>query len=199
DADMSKVSWKYDENERLLLLDGEGEGKLDWDKEDDGTRSYRLPGAGFTPPDELRRPKEQDQAAPWMTEDYPIFSCWVTNVKLPPLQDKAWDYVSRGVNRQLGGVHYARIAGLERGVMHTVMSKQTLEPEITADEAKELNDALSGFDNKISFVYQIPKGQRLSNTIPDALASFLAALSDVDWTQPRNPCVMPLPPVRAAR
>lgn len=176
------MAWRYDENRRLLVLTLSGKGKLDWEEED-GERSWKVHGAGFTPPPALRRPKEQDQAAPWAV-DYPAFRCWATTIHLPPARSgRRWTYSAKPVNRQLGGVAYWRRAALDGDVLRTVMSRRVLQREIGSKDAAELNAALPGFDNAMSTVFETTGSrQAASPAMPAAPA---------DWSGDAAPCMAP--------
>jgi hypothetical protein len=194
DVEPETVNWRYDEAQGALVLAMEGEGKLDWDGDDAKGRSLTLPGAGFTPPDEYKRPKEQDQAAPWLT-DYPRYRCWVTTIRLPPAGPKrGWTYLSEPVNRRLGGVAYWREAELREGVMRTVMSRRVYTPEVTAAEALAVNQALPTFDNKMSMVAEGPaKIVKAINPKPVTGAPAFGAKDPdaIDWSSPDAPCAAP--------
>jgi len=179
------VSWRYDEQRTVLLLTITGRGKLDW-KGSDGDRSLSIFGAGFTPPAEYRRPKEQDQTAPWVTK-YPSFRCWATAIHLPDGGSKwKWDYDSDPIDRHLGAVDYWRLADMRDGVMRTVMSTRSDVPEITADQALEANKGLETFNNNMSTVYQVALNDRGSS---HKRLSELPFQADTDWTSPDTPCV----------
>ena len=165
--DADKVSWSYDDRQAVLTLALEGSGKLEWEGEVASGQTLDIPGAGFSPPPRLVRPKEQDQTAPWMT-DFPRFRCWATSVRLPAARSGwSWGYSAKPVQRELGVVAYWRQAGLSDGVVRTVMSRRTIAPEIGAIAASALNDAIPGFDNKISRIEEkevnvvTPPGQPL--------------------------------------
>lgn len=155
-VDVTSASWRYDEVERALVIDMTGEGRLDWDGDDKDGRSWAIPAAGFSPPDALHRSKEQDQAAPWLT-DFPNFKRWTTVIRLPPATSKwAWAYNAAPVDLELGGVAYSREAEMRDGVVRTTMSRRTYLPEISSEQAQEIAARLPSFDNNISHVYQIP-------------------------------------------
>lgn len=149
-----KTAWRYDDATGALTLSVEGEGKPDWEGDGENGRSLDVAGAGFSPPAELTRAKDQDQSAPWAT-NYPRFTCWATTIRLPAAaKGRHWTYRALPVDRELGGVAYWRIAALDGGVMRTVMSARTLRPEITAMEARTVNASIKGFDNKVSQVFE---------------------------------------------
>jgi len=179
------VSWRYDEQRVTLLLTVEGKGKMDWEGKDAEARALSIPGAGFSPPAEYNRPREQDQTAPWVTE-YPAFRCWVAAIHLPDAGSKwKWDYYSDLVNTHMGGVYYWRVADLRDGVIRTVMSKRFEVPEITAEQAEEVNKQLPTFNNNMSRVYQVAATEAGAAHARLAEAPFQA---DTDWTSPDTPC-----------
>ncbi len=184
-VEADSTEWGYNERRGTLVLTLTGKGKLDWSGDETDGRSLDIPGAGFTPPSEYRRPKEQDQQAPWLIE-YPRYRCWVTAIHLPPTDSKwKWDYLSDVMATQMGGVNYWRLSDLRNGVMRTVMSRRYAVPEISAAEAEEVNKRLPTFNNKISRVYQIPSGGTPSKHIQLPGAPFGA---NGDWTNPVTPC-----------
>lgn len=147
------VAWRYDEAQNLTVLTVTGEGKPDWEGDDKEGRSLNVPGAGFSPPPPFRRPKEQDQTVPWLT-DFPVYKRWTTVIRLPHSDTKAWTYRASQMDVKMGGVTYWRDADLEGEVLRTTMSRRVLKPEITAEDAAAVNKQLPSFDNKISIVYQ---------------------------------------------
>jgi len=183
--DPEAVSWKYDEQRGTLLLSLTGKGKLDWKGNDGVGRSLDIFGAGFTPPAEYHRPKEQDQAAPWLIE-YPAYRCWATAIHLPTWNAKLkWDYSSEPMNTGMGGVRYWRISDLRDDIVRTVMSKRSEVPEITAEQADEVNKSIPTFNNNISRVYQIELTEKSSRHDREAAPPFQG---DTDWTSPDAPC-----------
>ena len=183
----SRTTWRYDEDGGVVVLSLSGEGKPSWEGDDKEGRSLDILGAGFTPPAPLKRPKEQDQTIPWAT-DFPRFRCWATTIRLPANGPKRrWSVAAKPVDRQLGGVDYWRQAWLDGNVVRTVMSRRTYRPEISAIEAGQLNEALAGFDNNISRVFEVAAGDDV--TKPTAAAAFLAR--PIDWSSSEAPCLAP--------
>lgn len=183
-----QVAWRYDERRATLSLSINGEGKLDWDGDDSDGRSLVIIGAGFYPPDLRRRPREQDQTAPWTTE-FPRFKCFATTIRLPAETRKwRWAYSADPMDRQLGGTAYWRASGLKQNVMRTVMSTRIEQPEISASEAKAVNDAIPGFNNKKSQVYQMsPRGDART----DMAREVLPFGEGIDWTGDVPACSAP--------
>jgi len=183
--EQDSAGWKYDEQQGVLVLTLTGLGKVDWTGDDSDGRSLNIYGAGFTPPNEYHRPKEQDQSAPWATH-YPNYHCWVTAIHLPATSTGwKWDYDSDPVDTELGGVHYWRVADLRQGMMRTVMSTRVEVPEITAAQAEELNQKLPTFNNNMSRVYQIRLTAEGSAHGSIAKAPFDEG---TDWTRPDTAC-----------
>lgn len=188
---VNKASWHRDDAKAVVILAVEGEETQDWSG--DTGHILNIPGAGFTPPAEMRRPADQDQSAPWLTE-FPIFRCWATTVRLPaPSRDKRWAYTSAPVNRRLAGFAWWRSAGLSAQIVRTVMSKRSEVPEITAAQAAATNPLIPGFDNAISRVYEIADGRSAvrgqSKTMPFD--------EDTDWAADDVPCAEPESPAAA--
>jgi len=172
------VGWRFDEAQNLVVLTMAGEGKPDWEGDDKEGRSLDIYKAGFTPPNEHRRPKEQDQATPWLT-DFPTYKRWTTLIRLPPETARwQWGYSAKPVREHLGGVSYWRDASLENGVVRTTMSSRVFAPEISAAEAQEINTRLPAFDNKISRVFQEDSVRRGPPTDPEIAKAELAAAKD---------------------
>jgi hypothetical protein len=182
-AKAEETSWAYDEPTGALTLEWAGTQKLDWE---DGF--YYIPGAGLTPPDELKRPKEQDQTAPWLV-DFPAFRCWVTTIRLPADQvRRRWTYSSKPVDLILGGIHYFRKASLQKGVVQTVMSKRALQSELSVAEAAEIETVLPKFNNEKSYIYERQVGADAGNT--DDSRPILDTKT-IDWTSAANICQSP--------
>jgi hypothetical protein len=179
------ASWRYDEAGAALEMRVEGVAKLDWEGDDKDGRSLDIFGAGFSPPAEYRRPKEQDATAPWVT-DYPNYRCWATAIRLPPASGKwLWDYGADPVNRTLGGVGYWRVSDMRDNVIRTIMSRRNLVPEISATDATKVNALLPTFDNNVSRVYQAEKADMATHPKAKARPPFDSA---TNWTDLAAPC-----------
>lgn len=188
-VEADSASWKYDDKGKVLSLSVAGTTRVDWKGDDDDGRRLEIPGAGFSPPAEYRRPREQDQTAPWALE-YPANRCWATAIHLPPATDKwKWDYRAKNMDQKLGGVTYRRIADMRDGVVRTVMSRRVDTPEISAEEARQTNEMVPSFDNNISDVIQIAADEA------PARHPFLSTAPfgpDTDWMSPATPCMRPV-------
>lgn len=176
------VGWHYDEANATLAMTLVGRGRPKWDGNDKQGWSLYLADAGFATPAALKRPRKQDQSAPWLTA-FPSFRCWATTVRLPVSgADHHWGVDVGTMRRQLGGIKYWRIGSLAGNVVRTVISRSTPAPEISALEAATLNSELPNFDNKMGRVYQAP-GQQLpaADTLPFA--------DGVDWSTNDAACM----------
>jgi hypothetical protein len=96
-----------------------------------------------------------------------------------------WDYLADPVNIRLGGISYWRVSDLRDGVMRTVMSKRWLVPEISSAEAKEVNERLPTFNNKMSRVFQV-KSKNVTERSNRASQPPFDATND--WTAAATPC-----------
>jgi len=179
------ATWRYDNQQAVLLMSVIGTARLDWNKYDGDMYSLVIAGAGFNPPAEYHRPKEQDQTAPWVTE-YPAYRCWATAIRLPePTNNLKWDYRANPVQLKMGGVTYWRTSDLRDRVMRTVMSRRFDVPEISATEAQEVNRLLPEFDNNVSQVYEINADQRSKMHLRWPKPPFQ---NSTDWVSPLTPC-----------
>jgi hypothetical protein len=134
--------------------------KLEWEGDETDGHRLTLFGAGFTPPPEYRRPREQDRNAPWQL-NYPSYSCWATSVRVPDETGLwQWDYRANPVRLTMGGVRYRRESDMRDLTVRTVMSRRVEVPEISAAEADVVNEQVEHFDNKMSDVHQLRIGTR---------------------------------------
>jgi hypothetical protein len=184
--EVDTARWTFDEAGRVLRLLITGTAKLEWTGDEANGRDLNIPGAGFTPPAEYRRPKDEDQSAPWVTE-YPGYRCWATSIRLPPATARwLWDYRANPVDLKMGGLTYWRVSDMREGVVRTVMSRRNDVPEISAEEARQVNDKVDkDFDNNISQVFQIARGKATKAHPALPAAPFTA---DTDWMSASTPC-----------
>lgn len=154
DIEPARTTWRFDEENRLIVLGMEGEGKVDWEGDAKEGHTHYLFGGGFPPPGQMKRPKDQQQDAAW-ANDYPAFTCYATNVKVPPAgKGFRWSFSSKPMNRVLGGIAYWRIASFDGKIARMVKSRRVDAPEISAHEAAAVNAAIAGFDNNKSYVWE---------------------------------------------
>ncbi len=189
-VEASHTSWRFDEANRLLVLGVEGEGKVDWDGDATDGHTHYLFGAGFPPPDEMKRPKDQPQDLPW-ANDYPSFTCYATTVKVPAAgKGFRWSFSSDPMDRRLGGIAYWRISSFDGVTARMVKSRRVEVPEISAKEAAAIPNAVPKFDNNKSYVWEVPnKGRRdEAQTAVDASSRF-GTFTDFAGANP--PCQNP--------
>jgi hypothetical protein len=183
-VEADKVAWSYDERRTTLQLSVEGEGKPGWKGDATSGRRLDIPGAGFFPPDLRRRPKEQDQTAPWAT-NFPRFKCTAATIRLPTADaGMRWMLYAEPMDRSLAGTAYWRASGMKADIVRTVLSTRIDRPEIGADEARQANDAIPGFNNNISNVYE-EKAQ--GKVKPDPAREILPFGDAVDWATGNPP------------
>ena len=185
-VDAGSVAWQYDERRNTITLSVAGTGKPDWSGNDRDGRDLTIWGAGFTPPDILRRPMGQDSSLPWVT-DFPRFRCWATTIRLPkPGAKRSWTYYADAMNQQIGGVTYWRAAGLQGDVMRTVMSRSTELREITAEQAFAQTNAVPDFNNKMSRVFETAGSTSEKPTLGREVLPFG---DDVEWAIDDGACI----------
>jgi hypothetical protein len=182
----AKVSWSYDERRQALSLELDGEGNPGWKGDAEKGHSLIIDGAGFYPPDPLRRPKDQDQSAPWAIA-YPRFRCWATTIHLPKANSKfGWSLYAEPMNQRLGGFLYWRNSGLNGNILRTIMSTHSYEPEVTPEEAQIVNRAIPNFNNNMSNV-----AEETTDNIITGVSKTLPFDDGVDWLNAPNPCFPP--------
>jgi hypothetical protein len=184
-----KVSWSYDERRQAVSLEATGAGNPGWEDFEDKRHSLTIPHAGFYPPTPLRRPKDQDQTAPWLV-DFPHFRCSATTIHLPKPGGKfVWSLYAEPMNRRLGGFLYWRNSGLSGNIVRTVMSTHTYEPEATPAEAQIVNRAIPNFNNNMSSI-----SEETTTDSMKRVSSKLPFDDMVDWLNAPTPCSPPPEP-----
>lgn len=178
-----KVAWKYDDRRRAIVLEVAGLGNPGWTGDAEAGHSLTIPGAGFYPPEMLRRPSDQDQSAPWHV-NFPRWRCWATTIRLPKPGPKfKWSLYAEPMNRRLGGTLYWRNSGMNGNVVRTVMSSRNYEAEVSPEEAAIVNRAIPNFNNNMSNVSEAVA------TGPIKLPSQQLPFSDADdWLNAPVPC-----------
>lgn len=167
-----EAGWRYDESRNMTVLTMKGEGSPDWEGDAKTGRWLSVPYAGMGKPEEFRRPKEQDQAAPWVV-DFPDFRRWTTVIRLPPAGEGwKWNYNASEIDEEIGGLSYWRTADLDDGVLRTMMSIRAVKTEITAAEAAAANAERRDFDNKVSrvWVFRVQSQAELAKALDEAIA-----------------------------
>lgn len=190
-ASVDEVDWEYDQAHGTLALKISGTLDLEWDYSESERRGEGghlfLPGGGFYPPDEKKRPDDQDQSAPYANDPL-LFKCSATRVRLPEMGENSWVIAARTVDQTIGGVHYYRIANLEDRTVSLVRSSRTVAAEVSPESAAKTNALIEDFDNEkasVATVYDQPEDeyQVADDRIPD--------FSDVDWLTNPYPCLPP--------
>lgn len=182
------ASWRSVEAGSALEITLSGLGKLDWTGSSKNGHALDIPGAGFIPPDEFTRPKDQDQSAPWAV-NYPAYRCWATTIRLPkPEHGRVWNYMAKPVSNVIGGVARWRVAELRGNVMRTIMSSRSVTREISAAEAAAANKALPTFDKWISNVFEFSVSDEAGHPKLGAKPIFD---DSTDWASADAPCGNP--------
>ncbi|WP_260924731.1 DUF3857 and transglutaminase domain-containing protein [Novosphingobium sp. 9] len=175
------IDWSYDTANGTLTMTTVGTAKLDWEDDD---HTFYLPGGGFYAPAELKRPKEQDQSAPYANKPGE-FSCSVTRMRMPSIPNMHWGVTAKSIDRSVGGIAYYRRAQIEDGVVSQIRSSRTMQDEITPDEAKVANGQITAFDNNKTYVSQITGKGPSTELDGKPMVSFDA----VDWANAPDPCL----------
>lgn len=178
-----KVTWHYDERRRAIDLEVTGAGNPGWSGDEKEGHSLSLPGAGFNPPNPLRRSSDQDQSAPWAVE-YPLFHCWATTVHLPKAgKGFVWSLYAKPMDERLGGILRWRNSGFSGNTIETVMSSHSYEPEATPGEAKIVNRSIPKFNNNMSSISEESPADVQKEVSPE-----LPFDDKVDWLNSPTPC-----------
>lgn len=181
-----KVSWSYDEHREAISLDLVGSGNPGWKGDARQGRSLTIPGAGFFSPDPLRRPKDQDQSAPWLVM-FPRFLCWATTIRLPPAGGKfAWSLYAEPMNQRLGGKLYWRNSGIKSNIVRTVLSSHSYESEATPEEAQLVNRAIPNFNSNMSSI-----AEETAADVVQGVSSRLPFGDKVNWVNAPTACSPP--------
>lgn len=181
-----KVAWHYDQRRHAIELEVIGDGNPGWTGDSQAGHSLTIPGAGFYPPDFLRRPADEDQSAPWSV-NYPHFKCWATTIHLPKAGKAfGWSLYAEPMNQRLGGTLYWRNSGFSGNIVRTVESSHSYEPEVTPEEAKVVNQSIATFNNNMSTI-----SEESSENIIKGVSHVLPFDDKVDWLNAPSPCSPP--------
>jgi len=155
-----QVSWRYHNPTGAIAITVSGPAELDWDVDRDSElgkmAKLSLPGGGFYPPNKKERPAAQDQSAPFVNKPKK-FSCSVTRVRLPDLDENSWIIKARSIDQNIGGVAYYRVANLEGGTVSMIRSSRTFANEVSSAEAEKSNKMIPDFDNSMAWVKSVSK------------------------------------------
>lgn len=143
------ATWRYDETAGVLIMNFTGSGEPDWGDDAPTDRELEVRSVGFGKPAALRRPKEQDQDAPWTT-DFPAYARRTTVVRLPVAPPgQIWAFNVDPLDVEIGGVLYWRDWTLQDDVLRATASSRAVKPEITAGEAEAGNGRRADFDDAV--------------------------------------------------
>jgi hypothetical protein len=185
----TSVAWTYNRDSGALEFTIDGELDLDW--ETDQTPKYGtiaqlyLPQGGFSPPNRMERPADQDQSAPF-TNDLSRYVCDVTRVRLPEMPGKSWSLTARKIDQTIGGVAYYRLANLSHSTVEMVRTSRTVKEEIPPDEAAASNRLIKDFDNSKAQVFTSP--DKFADTASQVVGK-LPDLDKVDWGNAADFCL----------
>lgn len=186
EVEPATTTWRFDEDNRLLVLSMTGTGKVDWEGDAKDGRTHYMFYGGYPPPNDMKRPKDQPQDAAWAT-DYPSYTCYATTLTLPAAgKGFHWSFSGRPVDRTLGGVTYWRQTSFTNNVARLTRTRRTNVREIGATEALAVNAAIAGFDNNKVYVSEAKgKPEPAINASAAGLGSF------EEFAGPNPPCGAP--------
>lgn len=184
--DPEEADWRYDEDTGAIAITVSGPGDLDWDTDEDypGYVQTYLPQGGFSPPGRRERPSAQDQTLPYVNSGAE-FSCSVTRVRLPEVEDSAWVLTAKAIKTQMFGVAYYRLANLSNGTVEMVRSSRTLENEIPASLATKDNGRIDDFENSKASVRTEVSHSRANLQVDGELPDF----DSIDWIKESDICL----------
>jgi hypothetical protein len=175
--------WRYESKSGASVLTISGTGAIDWESEDGGGKSYRLPGGGFNPPEKRARAAEQDQQVPFYNDD-PKFTCDVTTMRLPSgTKAENWSF-NTSFNARLFGRNFYRAFGQRDGLITMVRGSRIEQREIDAAAAKRDNARIASFDNSMAVITYDPTSR--SATVSGA---YVPATFEIDWAASEVPCL----------
>ena len=178
------VKWRYDTKSQASVMTIVGLGTVDWDSEDDGSKSLTLPGGGFSPPERRVRADSQDQKVPFYNEEAD-YTCYVTTVRLPSTtQASQWSF-NKSFDTRLFGRNYYRTFGMRDGAISMIRGSRVERREIDEATAKMDNARIASFNNSMALIYYDPASHR-SEALP---GSPVPATYDLDWTSGDVPCL----------
>ena len=177
------VRWRYDPTARASVLTISGRGAVEWQNEDGGGKSYRLPGGGFNPPAKRVRAAEQDQQVPFYNDDSQ-FTCHVTTVRLPSAtKPEHWSF-NTSFDARLFGRNYYRAFGQRDGTINMIRGSRVEQLEIPEAAAKRDNERIASFDNSMAVITYDPTSR--SDSVSSA---YVPATYEIDWTDSEVPCL----------
>jgi hypothetical protein len=178
------VQWRYDPNSNASVLTIDGVGSVDWENEDGGTKTLRLPGGGFNPPERRVRPADQDQNIPFYNEEAD-YTCYVTTVRLPKSTQASHWLFNSNFDTRIFGRNYYRAFRKAGGAINMVRGSRVEQREIDAATAKRDNARIASFDNSMATITYDPAHASPESTT----GSSVPATDEIDWTRPDVPCL----------
>ena len=177
------VSWKYDEASGASILKMSGTGRVTWENDGGGARSFALPGGGFNPPEQRLRGAGQDPDAPFYSA--PEYTCYVTTVRVPE-SSLAGNWTSKpSFDQYFFGRRYHRAFELRDGAIRMVRGSRVEKPEIDVAAAQRDNARISAFDNSMGYISYNPQHQKSEVGAGEKVPSTY----DIDWTAADVPCL----------
>ena len=178
---VEKVSFRFDRETRASILTVTGTGGIEWEKEDNYTYT-RLPGGGFNPPNRRLRPGGEAADVPYYQE--PLYSCYVTTLRLPAATElPEWSTNSDFETMLFGRTFYRRMQIAADRTLRLVRGSRVEEREISPSKAERDNGRLDRFDNSMALLFW-EKGASEDHTAEAVPASF-----ELDWTGTGAPCL----------
>jgi hypothetical protein len=178
------AQWRYDNKSNASVMTIDGIGTVDWENEDAGMKSLRLPGGGFNPPEKRIRPANQDQNIPFYNEEA-NFNCYVTTVRVPEsTQPPQWSFNS-SFDTRIFGRNYYRAFRKNGDEISMIRGSRVEQREIDAATAKRDNVRIASFDNSMAVItYDPANGESEAGT-----DSYVPATYEIDWTSLDVPCL----------
>ncbi|MDE2487896.1 MAG: DUF3857 domain-containing protein [Alphaproteobacteria bacterium] len=147
----SKVAWSYDPAHRTLLETVDAAGRMDWQADTEGRpiHWFEVEDGQFGRLKPIRRPKEQDQSAPY-ARSFPFYNRWATTVTLPKGVDFGID--APDIRVQWGGYELERRTRIVGRTVVMYRSGRGLTPQISAAEAAQSEATRLAFHPRAVFI-----------------------------------------------
>ncbi|MDJ0977007.1 MAG: DUF3857 domain-containing transglutaminase family protein [Erythrobacter sp.] len=181
---IDKVAYRFDKETQASVLEIVGTGPVDWEAEEDGTYTFRLPGGGFNPPDRRQRAEGDLSETPYWQS--PQYSCFATTVRLPEETElEKWSFNTVFDTMLFGRVFYRAMEKRNDRTIRMVRASRTETTEITPKRAARDNERLANFDNSMAVIGYYPREETdtWNGTGP------VPATDEVDWTGQNPPCL----------
>lgn len=178
------VTYRFDRATQAAILTITGTGPVDWEKDGETGRYFRLPGGGFNPPQRRQRSGGVGTIPFYQPPEY---ACALTTMRLPAdTKPDAW-YFNTVFDVMLYGKSFYRMMELRDAdrSLRLVRGSRVEQMEIPPEKAERDNQRLADFDNSMAIISYSPEGvsQRWTGDrrIPDA--------REFDWTGAGPPCL----------